>query len=81
MEFNDAQTYIAEAVKTKKSEDKEKLILTYSAVMWNRVEPKDIPSLSTLLESYDDEPVVPQTQSVREQEDALRTIAARFKAR
>lgn len=62
---------------------KDLTMLLYSAVMWNRVEPKDIPTIQDVMEMYgdlDEDTLSKKVQPVSEQTDILKTFAARSKA-
>jgi hypothetical protein len=84
--YQEANFFIEELMKAHATREKETLIKMFSHVMWSRVEPKDIPKIEDIIAPYEqatatstDTPKA--TQSPSEQDEALRTIANRFKRR
>lgn len=58
-----------------RQQEKGRITLAYCQVVWNRVEPKDVPTLKELLEDGNEK----NEQTVMEQQDILKSFAARSK--
>jgi hypothetical protein len=79
--------YVLEAQKQRRRDEKNRIALEYMAVMWNRIEPKDLPTLKSLIgdededEDEDETPIkVPKKeQSSAEMADILKTLSMRSK--
>lgn len=76
--YSEAQTYITAVLEQRQKEVREKYTLAYCAVVWNRVEPKDVPSLADII-GVDSNGADKTPQTVDEQADILKTFAARSK--
>jgi hypothetical protein len=79
LNYNEARLYIVEAGKQQRMVEKEKTILAYLQVLWNRADPKDIPSIEDIIGQDEDEPREKKVQTPQEQDEVIRTIAARAK--
>jgi hypothetical protein len=79
LDFHEQLVYVKEAVKAKVRDENFRTQLAYSAVVWNRVEPKDIPSLKDVLQQEEVAPEEVKPQSPQEMMDVLKTLAARSK--
>lgn len=60
-------------------EDRQQKQLAYMAVMWNRIEPKDIPPLNEVLGDEIDEVHQEKEQTQEEMIDVLKSFVARSK--
>jgi hypothetical protein len=80
LDFFEQLDYVDAALRQKIRDENFATQLAYTAVMWNRIEPKDIPPLKDVLQLEDTEPTAKaEEQSTEEMKDVLRTLAARSK--
>jgi hypothetical protein len=66
LSFPDAMTYIKALNAGERERDKARLVLEYSAVLWNRCEANKFPKLEDLLKDFE-EPIKKKTEQTPEQ--------------
>lgn len=80
LDYHEQVEYIVESAKQKKREERARKELAYMSVIWNRIEPKDIPPLDQVLGLEDDEKgTSAKEQTPEEMESILKTLAVRSK--